>query len=191
MEHGGRRRVGLENQQALGQCAKAVACATALFNLGFGACLPAQSVLRPRQGLAIPARLHARYPQTPLDMQGQIWVAFIHNKLALEETQRRLQADLRTREADLRTREATIRSLQGRLKRVRDIDLQMEKKSRTFCGKEPYGWRKNPRSRRRPGSSHPDESASAGSGYGSTQPEREKKPSCGRRRGPMTWQSLT
>jgi hypothetical protein len=123
MEHGDYARFVAENQQALGQCAKAVACATALFNLGFVHAYPRSPSYDPAKALQYLGTLHARYPQTPLDMQGQIWVAFIHDKLALEETQRRLQADLRTQEA-------TIRSLQGRLKRARDIDLQIDKKER-------------------------------------------------------------
>ena len=137
MEHGNYARFVAENQQTLEQCAEATACATALFNLGFVYAYPRSPSYDPTKALQHLDALHTRYPQTPLDMQGQIWLAFIHDKLTLEETQRRLQADLHTLQGNLhtlqgnlRTREATIRSLQERLKRARDIDLQIEKKER-------------------------------------------------------------
>jgi hypothetical protein len=144
MESGDYSGFVTENQQALEQCVEDTACATALFNLGFVHAYPHSPSYDPAKALQYLDALHTRYPQAPLDMQGQIWVAFMHDKLTLEETQRRLQADLHrlqgklhtlqgnlhTLQGDLRTREATIRSLQGRLKRARDIDLQIEKKER-------------------------------------------------------------
>jgi hypothetical protein len=144
MEHGDYAGFVAENQQALAQCVEEIACATALFNLGFVHGYPHSPAYDPARALQYLDALHAQYPQTSLAMQGQIWVVFIHDRLALEETQRRLQTDLhtlqtdlhtlrgdlRTLQSDLRSREATIRTLQGRLKRAREIDLQLEKKER-------------------------------------------------------------
>jgi hypothetical protein len=123
MEHGDYTRFVAENQQTLTQCTEAVACATALFNLGFVYAYPHSPAYDPARALPYLDALHTRYAQTPLAWQGQVWAAFIHEKLAFTKTQRRLQADLRSREA-------TIRSLQGRLKGSRDIDMRIEKKER-------------------------------------------------------------
>jgi hypothetical protein len=144
LEHGDYSRFVVDNQQALAQCTEAAVCATALFNLGFVHAYPSSPLYDATRALQYLHTLHARYPQTPWAVQGQVWSAFIHDKLALEEAQRRLQATLHTLQTDvqtlhtdlqalqagLRAREATIRSLQARLKRSRDIDLRIEKKER-------------------------------------------------------------
>lgn len=95
----------------------------ALFNLGFVHAYPQSPYYDPSKALRYFDQLSNTYPQTPWAYQGRVWVAFINKTLALEETRRRLQADLRTREA-------TIRSLQGRLDRSRDIDVEIDKKER-------------------------------------------------------------
>jgi hypothetical protein len=137
MEHGDYRRFVTENQHTLEQCRGETVCATALFNLGFVHAYSQSPYYDPPRALQYLDALHQRYSQTPLAFQGQVWKAFIHEKLVLEEAQRRLQGDLQTLQGDLQTlqvglrsREATIRSLHGRLKRARDIDLQIEKKER-------------------------------------------------------------
>jgi hypothetical protein len=137
LEHGDYSRFVAENQQALEQCTALAACATALFNLGFVHAYPSSPVYNAARALQYLNTLHTRYPQTPWTVQAQVWSAFLHDKLALQETQRRLQAtlhilqtDVQTLQADLRAREATIRSLQARLKRSRDIDMRIEKKER-------------------------------------------------------------
>ena len=123
MEHGNYRRFVTENQQTLEQCKRETVCATALFNLSFAYAYAQSPYYDPAKALQYLDILHKRHPQTPLAFQGQIWKAFLHEKLVLEEAQSRLQAGLRSREA-------TIRNLQGRLKRSRDIDLQIEQKER-------------------------------------------------------------
>jgi hypothetical protein len=130
MENGDYRRFVTENQQALAQCKRATVCATALFNLGFVHAYSQSPYYDPVEALQYLDKLHKQYPQTPWDFQGQTWKVFLHEKLVLEEAQRRLQADLQALQVGLRSREATIRSLQGRLQRARDIDLQIEKKER-------------------------------------------------------------
>lgn len=121
MEHGDYARFAAENHQVLEWCEEPAGCAVALFNLGFVHAYPRSPYYDPAKALQYFDTLLTRYPQTPWAFQGQAWTTLIHEKLALEETRRRLQTDLRTQEA-------TIRSLQGRLKRFRDIDLQMDKK---------------------------------------------------------------
>jgi DNA-binding IclR family transcriptional regulator len=69
------------------------------------------------------AALQRQYPQSPWTSQGQVLMAFMDERAAFEETQRRLQAELRSREA-------TIRKLLGQLDRSREIDIEMEKKER-------------------------------------------------------------
>ena len=130
MEHGDYSRFVTDNQQTLEQCKGERVCATALFNMGFVHAYSQSPYYDPAKALQYLDALHKRYPQTPLAFQGQTWRAFLHEKLVLEEVQRRLQANLQTLQVSLRSREATIRSLQGRLKRAQDIDLQIEKKER-------------------------------------------------------------
>jgi hypothetical protein len=130
MENGDYPRFVTENQQTLAQCKGKTVCATALFNLGFVHAYSHSPYYDPARALRYLDELHKRYPQTPWAFQGQTWKVFLHEKLILEEAQRYLRADLQTLQVDLRSREATIRSLQGRLKRARDIDLQIEKKER-------------------------------------------------------------
>lgn len=137
MENGDYARFVTENQQSLQQCTGETACATALFNMSFVHAYSHSPYYNPARALHYLDELHKQYPQTPLAFQGQAWKTFLHEKLVLEETQRRLQtdlqmlqADLQTLQVDLRSREATIRNLQGRLKRARDIDLQIDKKER-------------------------------------------------------------
>jgi len=156
MEHGDYAGFVAENQRLLERCKEQGGCAVALFNLGFVYGYPQSPYYDPAKARQYFEALRTQYPQTPWAFQGQAWMAFINEKLAweekqrrlqanlrqeklaLEETRRRLQADLRTRAAtirslqerltDLRTREDTIRSLQEQLKRFRDIDLEMDKK---------------------------------------------------------------
>jgi hypothetical protein len=130
MKNGDYARFVTENRQTLEQCEGEAACATALFNMGFVHAYAHSPYYDPARALQYLDVLHQQYPQTPLAFQGQTWKIFLLEKLALEEAQRRLQADLQTLQVDLRLREATIRNLQGRLKRARDIDLQIEKKER-------------------------------------------------------------
>jgi hypothetical protein len=150
MENGDYAGFVAENQRLLERCKARGGCAVALFNLGFVYGYPQSPYYNPAKAQQYFEALRTQYPQTPWAFQGQAWTAFINEKLAweerqrrlqatirqekhaLEETRRRLQADLRTREADLRTREETIRSLQERLKRFRDIDLEMDKKEQEF-----------------------------------------------------------
>jgi hypothetical protein len=139
MENGNYAGFVAENHRALERCKERGGCAVALFNLGFAYGYPQSPYYNPAKARQYFEALRTQYPQTPWAFQGQAWTAFLNEKLALEATQRRLQANLRqeklaleeTRrrlQADLRTREATIRSLQERLKRFRDIDLEMDKK---------------------------------------------------------------
>jgi hypothetical protein len=123
MEHGNYARFAAENRQAWEQCKGGAECAVALFNLGFVYAYPKSPYYDPTAALWYFGELCQKYPQTPWAFQGQAWMAFLNERLALEDMRRRLQAELRTREV-------TIRSLQERLKRARDIDLQLEKKER-------------------------------------------------------------
>ena len=50
-------------------------------------------------------------------------LAFLNERVGLEEAQRQLRTDLRTRDA-------AIRKLRGQLDRSREIDIEIEKKER-------------------------------------------------------------
>ena len=123
IEHGDYARFLAENRQVLEHCQAGEACAVALFNLGFVYAYPHSPYHDPTKAQQFVAELLKSYGETPWASQGLVWLALINQRLVLEETQRRLQGDLRDRET-------TIRSLQGRLKRLRDIDLQMDQKER-------------------------------------------------------------
>jgi hypothetical protein len=139
------------NLLALQQCQETADCAIALFNLGFAHAHPQSPYHDAAKALLYFNDLQEKYPHTLWAFESQLWTALMQGQLslereyhlmeqenlalkkendtleqtkfALEETQRRLQADLRARET-------IIRNLQERLKRSRDIDLELEKKSR-------------------------------------------------------------
>jgi hypothetical protein len=123
MERGDYKKFYADNLQTLEQCNGEAGCAMTLFNLGFVHAYPQSPYYDSSKALRYFDQLSKQYPQTPWAYQGRAWVALINKTLALEETRRRLQADLRTREA-------TIRSLQERLNRSRDIDVEINKKER-------------------------------------------------------------
>jgi len=123
MEDGNYQAFVAENEERLRQCQGEMGCDTALFNLGFAYAY----VQNPHRDLAKALQyfgeLLKQYPQSPWALQGQAWIAFISENLALGESRRQLQADLRTREA-------MVRSLRAQLDRSRAIDIEMEKKER-------------------------------------------------------------
>lgn len=151
MTHGDYGTFVSENLLALQHCGETPACAMALFNLSFVYAYPQSPYYDPLKALPYFNELLTRYPQTPWAFEGQVWKALMNEKLileeenhvleqeklvlrqenwtlaqakfALEETQRRLQADLHAQET-------IIRNLQERLKRSRDIDIELEKKAR-------------------------------------------------------------
>jgi hypothetical protein len=112
-----------ENQRKLDSCRGWPECDVALFNLGFIYAYPLSPYRNPRKARQYLATLQRQYPQSPWTSQGQILMAFMDERATFEETQRRLQTELRTREA-------TIRKLLGQLDRSRDIDIEMEQKER-------------------------------------------------------------
>ena len=123
MENGNYAGFLAENKRRLEKCGVGMGCDVALFNLGFIHAYSQSPYHDPAKALQYFGELLKKYPHSPWAFQGQVWIALINENLALDETRRRLQADLRTREA-------TIRSLQKRLNRSRDIDIEMEKKER-------------------------------------------------------------
>jgi hypothetical protein len=112
-----------ENQGKLDRCAGWTECDVALFNLSFIYAYPLSPYRNPRKARHYLAELQRQYTQSPWTSQGQVLMAFLDERAVFEETQRRLQAELRSREA-------TIRKLLGQLDRSRDIDIEMEKKER-------------------------------------------------------------
>jgi len=125
MERGNYAGFVTENRQAWEHCKGEAECAGPLFNLGFVYAYPKSPYYDAATALWYFGILCQQYPQTPWAFQGQVWMVFLNDRLVLEDMRRRLHAELRTREA-------TIRGLQERLKRARDIDLQLEKKEREF-----------------------------------------------------------
>ena len=112
-----------ENQRHLAACGGWMECDVALFNLGFVYAYPQSPYRDFQKARQYLHELHSRYPRSPWTSQGQVLLAFMNEQVSLEETQRRLRAELRTREA-------TIRKLQEQLNRSREIDVEIEKKER-------------------------------------------------------------
>jgi hypothetical protein len=123
MQTGDYRSFLAENQRKLDRCRGWTECDVALFNLSFIYAYPLSPYRNLRKARQYLAALQRQYPQSPWTSQGQVLMAFMDERAAFEETQRRLQAELRTREA-------TIRKLLGQLDRSRDIDIEMEQKER-------------------------------------------------------------
>jgi hypothetical protein len=112
-----------ENEKALQHCGDGAECDTALFNLGFVhayAPKPHRDLIKALQYFD---ELRSKYPQSPYAVQGKAWSSLIAERIALEESQRKLQSDLRSKEASLK-------NLQERLKRSRAIDIEMQKRER-------------------------------------------------------------
>ena len=123
MENGNYAEFFAENERKLQTCGAEQGCDVVLFNLGFAYAYPQSPYRDLTKALQHFGELRTRYPQSSLAVQGQAWMALIGEYLALEESQRKLQADLRSREA-------AIRTLRERLNRSRDIDIEMQKKER-------------------------------------------------------------
>jgi hypothetical protein len=123
MEDGNYAAFLAENEERLRRCRGGTECDTALFNLGFVYAYAQNPNHDFAKALQYFGELLKQYPQSPWALQGKAWTALLTETLALEESRRQLQADLRTREA-------TIRSLRAQLDRSRAIDIEMEKKER-------------------------------------------------------------
>jgi hypothetical protein len=112
-----------ENRRKLEGCGGWTDCDLPLFNLGFVYAYPQSPYRDPAKARRYFAELQTKYPESPWTHQGKVLVAFMNQSATLEETQRRLQVELRTRDA-------TIRKLRGQLSRSREIDIEMEQKER-------------------------------------------------------------
>jgi hypothetical protein len=123
METGNYKSFLTENQRKLQGCGGWTDCDLHLFNLGFVHAYPQSPFRDPAKARRYFAELQTKYPESPWTHQGQALVAFMNQMETLEETQRRLQAELRTRDA-------TIRKLRDQLSRSREIDIEMQKKER-------------------------------------------------------------
>jgi hypothetical protein len=123
METGNYKSFLTENQRKLQGCGGWTDCDLLLFNLGFVHAYPQSPFRDPAKARRYFAELQTKYPESPWTHQGQALVAFMNQMETLEETQRRLQAELRTRDA-------TIRKLRDQLSRSREIDIEMQKKER-------------------------------------------------------------
>ncbi|MBI4639518.1 MAG: hypothetical protein HY731_02425 [Candidatus Tectomicrobia bacterium] len=121
MENGNYAEFLDENQRMLEKCVGETGCDVAIFNLGFVYAYPQSPYRDPAKALDYFDKLFKEYPQSFWIFQGQAWVAFINENVTLEKARRQLQIDLRTREA-------TIRRLQGQLNRLREIDIEIQKK---------------------------------------------------------------
>lgn len=123
MESGNYAEFLAENERVLRECAEKTGCEVALFNLGFTYAYSQSPYRNPLKALEYFAELTKKYPQSPWAFQGQAWTTLLKESLAVEESRRQLQTNLRSREA-------TIRSLRAQLNRSRAIDVEMEKKER-------------------------------------------------------------
>ncbi len=140
MKDGDFTRFHTVNRQVVERCEHPTRCDVALFNLGFVYAYPHSPYYNPDQALYYFGELVTRYPHTPWAVLGQAWITLLNAQRTVEETGRRLQADLDTKEATIRSKEtvlrtkdaamrakdATIRSLQEQLDRTRDIDTQID-----------------------------------------------------------------
>jgi hypothetical protein len=130
-EHKHRRRVQEKEIER-------AACDESLFNLGFVYAYPESPYQDWRTALPYFDELIATYPESPWAFQGLAWITLVEGWWAAlekegaisEEKQERLRDDLLRSRAQLRSREATIRTLQGQLQRLRELDIQMEKRER-------------------------------------------------------------
>jgi hypothetical protein len=112
-----------ENENSQRTCQDAMACAMALFNLGFVYAYPYSPYYDSRQALAYFNTLVQTYPQTPWAFQGRWWKALIQHTLTIETMRESLQADvqlheevLRIHETAFRTREAALRSQESTIR---------------------------------------------------------------------------
>jgi hypothetical protein len=123
IENGDYRGFLVENQRNLSACGEWIACDVTLFNLGFVYAYPQSPYRDPRKARQYLRELHSKFPQSRWASQGQVLLAFLNERVGLEEAQRQLRTDLRTRDA-------AIRKLRGQLDRSREIDIEIEKKER-------------------------------------------------------------
>jgi hypothetical protein len=123
IENGDYRGFLVENQRNLSACGGWIACDVTLFNLGFVYAYPQSPYRDPRRARQYLRELSRKFPQSPWASQGQVLLAFLNERVGLEEAQRQLRTDLRTRDA-------AIRKLRGQLDRSREIDIEIEKKER-------------------------------------------------------------
>jgi hypothetical protein len=123
IENGDYRGFLVENQRNLSACGGWIACDVTLFNLGFVYAYPQSPYRDPRKARRYLRELYSKFPQSPWASQAQVLLAFLNERVGLEEAQRQLRTDLRTRDA-------ALRKLRGQLDRSREIDIEIEKKER-------------------------------------------------------------
>jgi hypothetical protein len=123
VENGNYAEFMAENERALQSCGEGSECGVALFNLGFVYAYAPKPQRDFAKALQYFDELRSKYPQSPYAVQGKVWSTVIAESLALEESQQKLQADLRSKDA-------SIKNLQERLDRSRAIDIEMQKRER-------------------------------------------------------------
>jgi len=123
IENGDYRGFLVENQRNLSTCGGWIACDVILFNLGFVYAYPQSPYRDHRKARQYLRELHSRFPQSRWASQGQVLLAFLNERVGLEEAHRQLRTDLRSRDA-------ALRKLRGQLDRSREIDIEIERKER-------------------------------------------------------------
>jgi hypothetical protein len=112
-----------ENERQLERCGGWTQCDVALFNLVFVYAYPASPYRNAYRARQFVEELQRQYPDSPWAAQGQMLMAFVHERVSAEEVQQRLRFEIRSRET-------MIRKLRSQLHRSREIDVEIEEKER-------------------------------------------------------------
>jgi hypothetical protein len=123
MQSGDYKRFLAENQRDLSTCRTSVACDIILLNLGFVYAYPHSPLRNPQKARQYLQELQQKFPHSPWVPQGQMLLAFLNERVSLEDTQRQLRNGLRSRDA-------AIRKLREQLDRSREIDIEIEQQER-------------------------------------------------------------
>lgn len=150
-----------ENENALKSCRDPEGCSIALFNLGFLLCYSKSPYYSPTKGVQYLEDLIKGSPESPWAYQATIWIDLLRKKIEAESRGRKLRREVKSKEAvigelnkqiettqqdnnpeadrerleeEIRSREAIIRELNDQIDRLRQIDVEIEKKER----KLPY-----------------------------------------------------
>lgn len=128
------------NEKALKECGEAGQCEIALFNLGFVHAYSKSSHYNPSKALRYFQELVKKYPQSPWAFQARAWIDLIKKSIASENVLRRLKDELKSKDSAidelqdlkevLKSRESAINELQERMRRSRDIDVEIDQRER-------------------------------------------------------------
>jgi len=119
-----------ENELLLSTCQTQGRCEVPLFNIGFLHAYSQSPYYDRPKALKYFAKIVKEYPKSPQAYESLVWMDLLTENVTLDKKQRELKGQVKSKNATIKSKNATISELRDRMKRSRDIDVEMGQKER-------------------------------------------------------------